>query len=90
MIRIKNMLIGGLILSFFIVGCGQKEEQSEYAGQQANEDASQIKESMAKQAEEIKAEAGKIVEQARSEAESMKDKDSLKHQRAYNQGQHIT
>ena len=73
MIRIKSTLICGLVLSFFI-GCGQKEEQPEYAGQQAKEQASQIKESMAKQAEEIKAEGSKIIEQARSEAESMKEK----------------
>jgi F0F1-type ATP synthase membrane subunit b/b' len=73
MIRIKNMLICGLVISFFIVGCGQKEERPEYAGQQAKEEASQIKESMAKQAEEIKAEGSKIIEQAKSEAESMKD-----------------
>lgn len=73
MIRIKNMLICGLVLSFFIVGCGQKEEQPEYAGQKAKEEASQIKESMAKQSEKIKAEGSKIIEQAKSKAESMKD-----------------
>ncbi len=74
MIRIKNMLICGLVLSLFIVGCGQKEEQPEYAVQQAEEEASQIKESMAKQAEEMAAEGSKIIDQARSEAESMKEK----------------
>jgi hypothetical protein len=68
MIRIKNMLMCGLVISFFIVGCGQKEDQPEYAGQQAKEEAPQIKESMEKQ------EASKIVEQARSETESMKEK----------------
>ena len=74
MIRIKNMLICGLILGFFVVGCGQKEEQPGYAGQQANEEASQIKESMAKPAEEMAAEGSKIIDQAKSEAESAKDK----------------
>ena len=62
MIRINNILICGLVISFFIVGCGQKEEQSEYAGQQAKEEA-----------EEIKAEGSKIIEQAKSKVESMKD-----------------
>ncbi len=59
----------GLVISFFIVGCGQKEEQPEYAGQRTKEEASQIQESMAKQAEEMAA----IIEQAKSKAESMKD-----------------
>ena len=73
MIRIKNMLICGLVISFITVGCGQKDEQPEYAGQQAKEEASQIKESMAKQAEEMAAKGSKIIEQAKSKAESMKD-----------------
>jgi len=68
------MLICGLVISFFIVGCGQKEDQPEYAGQQAKEEASQMEESMAKQAEEIAAEGSKVIEQAKSKAESMKEK----------------
>ena len=59
MIRIKRMLICGLVISFFIVGCGQKEEQPEYTGQQAKEEASQIKESIAKPAEEMAEKAAK-------------------------------
>ncbi len=74
MIMIKNFLICGLVLGFIIVGCGQKEDQPEYAGQQAKEEASQIKESMAKPAEEMAAKGSKIIDPARSEAESMKDK----------------
>ncbi len=73
MIKIKNMFICGLVISFFIVGCGQKEESPEYVGEQAKEEASQIKESMEEQAEEIEAEGSKIVEQVKSKAESMKD-----------------
>ena len=74
MIRIKNMLICGLVLSFFIVGCGQKEEQPEYAEQQAEQEASQIQESMTKQAEEMAAKGSKIIDQAEPVAESTKDK----------------
>jgi Flp pilus assembly protein TadD len=74
MMKIKNFLICGLVLSFIIVGCGQKEEQPEYAEQQAEQEASQIKESMAKQAEETAAEGSKIIDQAKSVAESTKDK----------------
>jgi hypothetical protein len=38
MIRIKTILIFGLALSFIIVGCGQKEEQPEYAEQQVKKE----------------------------------------------------
>ncbi len=74
MIKIKNMLICGLVLSFIIIGCGQKEDQPEYADQQAEQEASQIKESMAKQAEEMAVKGSKIIDQAKPEAESTKDK----------------
>jgi Flp pilus assembly protein TadD len=74
MIKIANMLICGLALSFIIIGCGQKEDQPEYAEQQAEQEASQIKESMAKQAEEMAAKGSKIIDQAKPEAESTKDK----------------
>lgn len=74
MLRIKTILIFGLALSFIIIGCGQKEDQPEYAEQQAKEEASQIKESMAKQAEEMEAKGSKIIDQAKSESESTKNK----------------
>ncbi len=74
MIKIKNMLICGLALSFIIIGCGQKEDQPEYAEQQAEQEASQIKESMAKQAEEMAVKGSKIIDQAEPVAESTKDK----------------
>ncbi len=38
MLRIKTILIFGLALSFIIVGCGQKEEQPEYAEQQVKKE----------------------------------------------------
>ncbi len=74
MLRIRNMLICGLVLSFIIIGCGQKEEQPEYAEPQVKEEASQIKESIAKPAEEMAAKGSKIIEQAKSDTELAKDK----------------
>ena len=73
MITIKNILLLGLVSCFLVVGCGQKQEQPETPETQTKQEMSQIKESMAKQAEEIKAEGSKITEQAKSEAESTKD-----------------
>jgi uncharacterized lipoprotein YehR (DUF1307 family) len=74
MIRTKNMLMFGLVLSFIIVGCGKKQEQSEYIGQQVKEEASQIKDSITKQTEEMEAKGGNLIDQAKSEAVLIKDK----------------
>ena len=64
----------GLVLSFIIVGCGKKQEQSEYAGQQVKEEVSQIKDSITKQSEEMEAKGGNLIDQAKSEAVLIKDK----------------
>ncbi len=66
----KNVLACGLVVGFFIVGCGQNQESPKYAGevdseiekgsemmQQAKQEVSQIKESITKQADKTKAEA---------------------------------
>ena len=76
MLNMKNVLIFGLILSFFIVGCGQDQGQptsesvSEQTGsmldegkkmiQQAEQEALQLKETVVKQAGEIADKAGAI------------------------------
>ncbi|MHC4267096.1 MAG: hypothetical protein ACYSTS_01400 [Planctomycetota bacterium] len=74
MISIKNILLLGLVSCFLVVGCGQKQEQSEKAGTQAEQEMSQIKDTITKQAEEIKAKGSEIIEKAKSEAELMKEK----------------
>jgi uncharacterized lipoprotein YehR (DUF1307 family) len=65
MIRIKNMLICGLILSFFIVGCGQKEEQPEYAGQEARTEAESMKEKTASIIKELITKANTLLDQGK-------------------------
>ena len=82
MISIENVLIGGLVISLFVAGCGKKQEQTGYVEtkveegkkiiQQEKQEAAQIKESVTKQAEEkvTKSEP----EKAQSEATSAKNK----------------
>jgi len=54
MINVKNILILGLISCFIVVvGCGQKQEQSEKAVTQTEQEMFQIKDSITKQVEEI-------------------------------------
>lgn len=73
----KNVLIYGLMLGFFIVGCGQNQESPKYAGEgdsviekgskMEEQEVSQIKESIAKLADEM-------IDKTKVEAEAMKDK----------------
>ena len=82
MISIENLLIGGLVISLFVAGCGKKQEQTGYVEtkveegkkiiQQEKQEAAQIKESVTKHAEEkvTKSEP----EKAQSEATSAKNK----------------
>ncbi len=75
----KNILICGLVLGFFIVGCGQNQESPKYGGEgdsliengskMVKQEVSQMKESITKQADEI-------VDKAKVEAEAIKDKTS--------------
>ena len=89
MLNMKSVLILGLVLAFFIVGCGQDQGQqtnesaSEQTGsildegkkmmQQAEQEASQLKESLAKQADEIAAKGSEMLDKAKSEAGSLKE-----------------
>jgi hypothetical protein len=72
--KIENILLLGLLSSFLVVGCGQKQEQSEKSGEQAKHEMSQIKETITKQAEGMAAKGSEIIEKAKSEAELMKEK----------------
>lgn len=74
MIRIKNILLLGLVSCFLVVGCGQKQERPEKAEMQTKQEMSQIKDTIAKQAEEMAAKGSEIIEKAKSEAERMKEK----------------
>ncbi len=74
MIRISNLLLLGLLTCFFVVGCGQKQEQSEKAVSQTEQETSQIKDTITKQAEEMANKGGEIIEKVKSEAELMKEK----------------
>ena len=71
MIRIKNILLLGLVSCFLVVGCGQKQEQTET---QAKQEMSQIKDTITKQADEIATKGSEVIEKAKSEAELMKEK----------------
>ena len=73
MIRIKNILLLGLISYFLVVGCGQKQEQSEKTETQAKQEMSQIKDTITKQADEIATKGSEVIEKAQSEAELMKE-----------------
>ncbi len=66
--RIKNILLLGLVSCFLVVGCGQKQEQSEKSGTQTEQESS------TKQADEMSAKGGEIIEKAKSGAELMKEK----------------
>ena len=70
----KEFLLLGLVSCFLVVGCGQKQEQSEKAGTQTEQEMSQIKDTITKQAEEITAKGSEMMEKAKSEAERMKEK----------------
>lgn len=74
MIRVRNVLVFGLLSSLVLVGCGQKQEQSGHSEQEAKQEMSQLKESVTKQAEEMAAKGSKIIDQAKSEAGAMKEK----------------
>ncbi len=74
MIRAKNIFMFGLVLSFVVVGCGEKQEQSEYIEQQTKQEMLQTKDSITKQTEEIEAEGGKIIDQVKFETQLTKDK----------------
>lgn len=85
----KKILIPGLALAFFIVGCGQDQGQqtnksvSEQTGralddtkqmiQQAEQKATQLKETMTSQANEIAAKGNEMLDKARSDAVAIKD-----------------
>ncbi|OOP55582.1 MAG: hypothetical protein AYP45_13980 [Candidatus Brocadia carolinensis] len=86
MIRIENVLIGGLVISLFVAGCGKKQEQAGYVEtkveegakiiQQEKQEATQVQESVTKQAEEkaAKSEPEKVpseAEAAKAKAESI-------------------
>ncbi len=82
MIRIENMLIGGLVISLFIAGCEKKQEQAGYVEtkveegakiiQQEKQEAAQVKESVTEQATEKAAKSE--LEKAQAETTSAKDK----------------
>ena len=74
MIKVKNILLLGLVSCFLVVGCGQKQEQSEKTETQAKQEMSQIKDTITKQADEIATKGSEVIEKARSEAELMKEK----------------
>ncbi len=74
MIKIKNILLLGLVSCFLVVGCGQKQEQSEKSGTQAIQESSQMKDTITKQADDMATKGGEIIEKAKSEAEVMKEK----------------
>jgi hypothetical protein len=74
MIRLKGILLLGLVSCFLVVGCGQKQEQSEKTGTQAKQEISQIKDTITKEAEEMVTKGGELIEKAKSEAELMKEK----------------
>lgn len=59
------MLIYGLILSFFIVGCGQKEEQPESVGQEARSEAESMKEKTASIIKELITKANTLLDQGK-------------------------
>ncbi len=73
----NNVLICGLVLGFFIVGCGQNQESPKFAGEDdsaieqggkiVEQEVSQIKESIAKQ-------AGEMIDKSKVEVEAVKDK----------------
>ncbi len=69
----KNILLLGLATCFFVVGCGQKQEQSEKAVTQTEQEMSQIKDTITKQAEEISDKGGDVIEEAKSEEELMEE-----------------
>ncbi len=69
MTRIKNMLMYGLVLSFFITGCGQNLEQPDYAETSAIEKESGI----AEQGDEMATKGSTIIEKATSEIESSEE-----------------
>ena len=73
MISIKNIFLLGLVSCFLVVGCGQKQEQTET---QVKQEMSQIKikDSITKQAGEIATKGSDVMEKAKSEAELMKEK----------------
>lgn len=86
MTRIENVLIGGLVISLFVAGCGKKQEQAGYVEtkveegakiiQQEKQEATQVQESVTKQAEEkaAKSEPEKVpseAEAAKAKAESI-------------------
>jgi hypothetical protein len=73
-ISIKNFLLLGLVSCFLVVGCGQKQEQSEKAGTQTEQEVSQLKDTITKQAEGISAKGSEMIENAKSEAALMKEK----------------
>ncbi len=73
MIRTKNILLFGLVTCFLVVGCGQKQEQSEKAGTQTEQEMFQTKDTLTKQAEETAAKGSNIIEKAKSEAELIKE-----------------
>jgi len=75
MINVKNILILGLIsCSIVVVGCGQKQEQSEKAVTQTEQEMSQIKDTITKQVEEISTKGSEMIEKAKFEAELVKEK----------------
>ncbi len=73
----KNVHICGLMLGFLIAGCGQNQESPKYAeegdsviekgSKMMEQEVSQIKESIAKQADEM-------IDKTKVEAQAMKDK----------------
>ncbi len=71
MLKIKNILFLGLISCFLLVGCGQKQEQSET---QAKQEISLIKDTITTQANEIVTKGSEVIDKAKSESELMKER----------------
>ncbi len=72
--RIKNILLLGLVICLFTLGCGQNQEQPEKAVTQTEQEISHTKDAITKHADDVVAQGGDIVEKAKSEAELMKEK----------------
>jgi hypothetical protein len=73
-IKIKNILLLGLVSCFLVVGCGQKQEPSEKLGTQTKQETSQMKDAITKQADETVAKSGEIVERVKSGAGLVNEK----------------
>ncbi len=74
MLKIKNILFIGLISCFLLVGCGQKQEQSEVTETQAKQEISQIKDTITTQANEIVTKGSEVIEKAKSESRLMEER----------------